>query len=189
MGQAVKRKMGTSPSGNPGKSCQVIDLIDVLLTPERRKQVGHHYVTGGDKRVGEVIRLTDSPLEQMHKRGAIDGPGFAALEKYRRHWERGGLLPAVGSIDLTGVFGSSPCNRDLMPKSEAQWDHRKKYRTATQEMGMIVTATVDRVVLHEWTAVRAGQKLGYKSEFRAREHAYSVLRGAGKKLADLWGIG
>ena len=188
MGLALKEEIKRRRT--PRKSAAaILETVDLLLTPERRKRVGLDFVVGGDKRTGEVVRLTDEPLERLWRRSGLEGREYTALQKYRHHWYHSGLLPGVGSVDLNRVFASDPSNSSGMAKSEAQAHHRQQYRQAVQVMGMIATATVDRVVCHEWPLEQAGYKLGYKSPFRARMQAASELRAAGAKLARFWGIG
>ena len=158
-------------------------------TAERVREAGDAFDIGGDNHGVRTYIFADSPLGRMFKRHAIDPIEFTALQRYKHHWYHGGLLAAMGSVDLNRIFASDPSNMTGMAKSERQAFHRQQYRSAREMIGHRPGIVVDNVVCAEWPLHVAGHSIGYDSPHRARVAATEILRDAGYRLAKLWGIG
>lgn len=166
-----------------------VEFRDLPSTSERLAKADGFIDVGDDKQGARIYTFKDSPIERMFARKAIDPIEYTALQRYKHHWYHGGLLPAVGSVDLNRVFASDTSNMSGMAKSERQAHHRQQYREARELVGHRVGIVVDNVVCAEWTLEIAGYSIGYNSPYRARRAASEVLCGAGRALAKFWGIG
>jgi len=109
--------------------------------------------------------------------------------KYRNHWFAAGLQSALESADLNRIFASDPGSMSGMAKTEKQAHHRQQYRLARDELGHKPGIIVDNVVCAETSLEVAGWSIGYNSRTSARDNAESILRGSGRTLASMWGIG
>jgi hypothetical protein len=158
-------------------------------TEERLGKADGAFDIGGDNHGVRTYIFSDSPLGRMFKGKRIDPIEFTALQRYKHHWYHGGLLSAMGSVDLNRVFASDPSNMTGMAKSERQAFHRQQYREARALIGHRPGIVVDNVVCAEWPLHVAGHSIGYDSPHRARTAASEILRDAGYRLAKLWGIG
>ncbi len=130
----------------------------------------------------------ESPLERLNARGGLDPSEYSALMKFKQHWHHAGLLPAIGGIDLNRVFASDPWSHSGMAKTERQVFHRQRYRAAVQHIGTRATLVVERVVCAEQNLEMAGLALNWRTPAQARAAATEILREAGYRLAQLWGI-
>ncbi|MCU1293070.1 MAG: hypothetical protein JWP08_1920 [Bryobacterales bacterium] len=157
-------------------------------TIERKRHSEGFYEVGGVERSNQKYTMLDSPLTRLRCRGAIGGMEYAALRKYANHWYCGGLSPSLSSIDLDRVFASDPGSMSGMAKSEGQAHHRGEYRRAREIIGHRPGIIVDNVVCAEWPLHIAGHSIGYSSPYRARLAATEILRDAGYRLAQFWGM-
>jgi hypothetical protein len=158
-------------------------------TTERLDKAEGHVEVGDDGQGTRIYTLRDSPLERMSSRGAIDPKEYSALMKFKQHRVHAGLQPSIGSIDLARVFASDPGGFSGMAKTERQVFHRQRYREAVQHIGLRASLVVERVVCAEQTLEMAGFALNWRTPAQARAAATELLRDAGYRLAQLWGIG
>ena len=158
-------------------------------TPERLAKAEGYVEIGDDEQGTRVYALRDSPLERLSVRGAIDPKEYSALMKFKQHWYHAGLLPTVGGIDLNRVFAADPGSYSGMARNERQLFHRQRYREAVQHIGLRASLVVERVVCNEQTLEMAGLALNWRTPAQARAAATELLRDAGHRLAQLWGIG
>ena len=156
-------------------------------TPERLAKADGH-VEVGDERGVRIYTLRDSPLERLNARGGIDAREYSALMKFKQHWHHGGLAPAVGAVDLDRVFRGDHGGYSGMAKTERQVFHRQRYREAVQHIGLRSALVVERVACAEQTLEAAGLALNWRTPAQARAAATELLRDAGSRLAQLWGI-
>ncbi|WP_315838305.1 hypothetical protein [Bradyrhizobium prioriisuperbiae] len=160
-----------------------------MPTPERLAFAEGHVEIGDDEQGGRVYTIRDAPLERLSARGGIDPKEYSALMKFKQHWYHAGLLPMVGSVDLNRVFAPDPGAYSGMAKNERQVFHRQRYREAVQHIGLRASLVVERVVCNEQTLEMAGLALNWRTPAQARAAATELLRDAGYRLAQLWGIG
>jgi hypothetical protein len=158
-------------------------------TPERLKFAEGHVEIGDDAQGTRVYTLRDSPLERLSARGGIDPREYSALMKFKQHWYHAGLQPALGGVDLARVFASDPASFSGMAKTERQVFHRQRYREAVQHIGLRAALVVERVVCAEQTLEMAGLALNWRTPAQARAAATELLRDAGYRLAQFWGVG
>lgn len=176
----------TQSTKNATPNVAYIDTIGPTI--ERKRHSEGFYEVGGVERVNQKYTMQDSPLERLRARNAIGGMEYAALRRYNHHWYYGGLLASLGSIDLDRVFASDPGSMSGMAKSEGQAHHRGEYRRAREVIGHRPGIIVDNVVCAEWSLQIAGHSIGYSSPYRARAAATEILRDAGYRLAQFWGM-
>jgi hypothetical protein len=177
------------PKRRVGRLRQRLPRDEGKPTQERLAKAEGHIEVGDDAQGTRVYTLRDSPLERLSARGGIDPREYAALMKFKQHWHHAGLQPSVGSIDLTRVFSSDPGMYSGMAKTERQVFHRQRYREAVQHIGMRAALIVERVVCAEQTLEMAGMALNWRTPAQARAAATELLRDAGYRLAQLWGVG
>jgi len=158
-------------------------------TQERLAKADGHVEIGDDAQGTRIYTLRDSPLERLNARGGIDAREYSALMKFKQHWHHAGLQPSVGSVDLSRVFTVDPGGYSGMAKTERQVFHRQRYREAVQHIGLRAALVVERVVCAEQTLEAAGLALNWRTPAQARAAATELLRDAGYRLAQLWGIG
>ncbi|MEW6639474.1 MAG: DUF6456 domain-containing protein [Pseudomonadota bacterium] len=158
-------------------------------TAERLAKADGHVEIGDDAQGTRIYTLRDAPLERLNARGGIDAREYAALMKFKQHWHHAGLQPSVGSVDLSRVFAVDPNGYSGMAKTERQVFHRQRYREAVQHIGLRAALVVERVVCAEQTLEAAGLALNWRTPAQARAAATELLRDAGYRLAQLWGIG
>ena len=158
-------------------------------TQERLAKADGHVEIGDDAQGTRIYTLRDSPLERLNARGGIDAREYSALMKFKQHWHHAGLQPSVGSVDLSRVFAVDPGGYSGMAKTERQVFHRQRYREAVQHIGLRAALVVERVVCAEQTLETAGMALNWRTPAQARAAATELLRDAGYRLAQLWGIG
>lgn len=163
---------------------------------------------GDDKQGTRIYHFHDTPLDRLYSRlvrraGSYQEQQirreYIALQKYKNHWFAAGLECALGSADLNRVFASDPGSMSGMAKTERQAHHRQEYRAARKEIGHKPGIVLDNIVCAELSLEMAGASIGYgsyykagrksyASPYRAREEATKLLREAGAKLAQFWGI-
>ncbi len=158
-------------------------------TAERLKKAEGHVEIGDDAQGTRIYTLRDSPLERLSARGGIDPREYSALMKFKQHWYHAGLQPSLGGVDLARVFASDPGTFSGMAKTERQVFHRQRYREAVQHIGIRASLVVERVVCAEQTLEVAGLALNWRTPAQARAAATELLRDAGYRLAQLWGVG
>lgn len=158
-------------------------------TPERMAKAGEAYTLGDDGMGGKKYTMVDTPLERMQARGALDPKEYSALMKFKQHWHHAGLAPSVASMDLNRVFAADPSSASGMARTEQQAFHRQRYRESVRHIGLRASLVVERVVCHEQTLEMAGLALNWRTPAQARAAATELLRDAGYRLAQLWGIG
>lgn len=158
-------------------------------TVERLAKTGGAFEIGDDQQGTRVYRLQDYPLARMMQRDAIDPTEYAALQKYKHHWNSGGLESSPQSVDLNRIFSMDPGGMSGMAKTEGQAHHRQQYRKAREHLGSRQVILIDRVVLEDWTLEAAGATLGWRNRHQAVAAATEMIRDAGYRLARLWGIG
>jgi hypothetical protein len=165
-------------------------------TPERLAKAGEAFTVGHHG----IITIRNSPLEWMerqwqngqianvpeHKRRGLRPELYDTGVKYRHHWHFSGMLPKCGSVDLNRIFGGIGGNVG-MPSSENQAHHRRQYRKAQEEVGLIVGSVLDNVICLEFSLVDAGRLCGWRDEETARHKAEAHVREGLEKLRKLWG--
>lgn len=158
-------------------------------TNERVLASGGHYAIGDDAQGHHTFTMQDGPLERMRARRAIGEKEYASLKRYYHHWHYAGLEASVGSVDLNRVFASDPGSMSGMAKSEKQFYHRQLYREARNMIGHRPGIVVDTVVCQEHGLEIAGYAIGWTNRPQAVAAATEMLRDAGHRLANLWGMG
>lgn len=162
-------------------------------TPERIIQSDGHVVIGDDQQGTRVYHMLDSVLDRTYSalmRGAasydenILAREYAALKRFQRHFEEGGMLGTVGSIDPNRSGGDS--SRSFLAKSEAQLHARDEVYRAKGTLSHWQWVVVSNVVLNDHPLEIAGYAIGCRSKTRAFEKARVVLRGAGESLSVMW---
>lgn len=177
------------PKRRVGRLRQRLPRAEGTPTQERLARAEGHVEIGDDAQGTRIYTLRDSPLERLSARGGIDPKEYSALMKFKQHWYHAGLQPSVGGVDLARVFASDPGSYSGMAKTERQVFHRQRYREAVQHIGLRAALVVERVVCAEQTLEVAGLALNWRTPAQARAAATELLRDAGYRLAQLWGIG
>jgi hypothetical protein len=177
------------PKRRVGRLRQRLPRSEGAPTDERLAKAEGHVDVGDDGQGTRIYTLRDSPLERLSARGGIDPKEYSALLKFKQHWYHGGLQPSLGGVDLARVFASDPGAFSGMAKTERQVFHRQRYREAVQHIGLRASLVVERVVCTEQTLEMAGFALNWRTPAQARAAATELLRDAGYRLAQLWGIG
>ncbi len=185
------RRTGIPATKRRGKSNPeyVKSVVDGLPTPERMAKAEGFFEIGDDKQGTRVYRLQDHSLARMKQRDAIADHEYAALQKFKHHWNAAGLEGSPGSVDLNRVFSPDPGSMSGMAKTEAQAHHRQQYRKAREQFGNRQAILVERVVLEDWTLESAGATLGWRDRKQSVAAATEMIRDAGYRLSKLWGIG
>ncbi len=158
-------------------------------TRERLDKAQGHVEIGDDGQGARIYTLRDAPLDRLNSRGGLEPKEYSALMKFKAHWVQAGLQPSLGGVDLARVFAADPGGFSGMAKTERQVFHRQRYREAVQHIGLRAALVVERVVCAEQTLEMAGFALNWHTPAQARAAATELLRDAGERLAQLWGIG
>jgi hypothetical protein len=193
--------------GSMAKRTTIIERRETGPTAERLLKAENHFHVGDDKQGGKIYQLCDNPMDRLYSRLTRSASTheenslrreYAALLKYRHHWNSAGLEPSMGSVDLNRIFAADASNMSGMAKTERQFNHRDQYRRARDIIGHRMGIVLDNVVCAEWSLEIAGYSVGYgsykqgrktySSPYRAREEATKLLRGAGTLLAIHWGF-
>ena len=130
--------------------------------------------------------VNDDALGRAWLRKKINDLEYYSLVRYRAHWEAGGLLGPMQSLDLDRVFAFNPSQMSGLAKSEAQQDHRDAYRDAGQAIGRRLCGVADLVACFGASLREVGLAMGYRSEAHARYQAAQALAEAGYRLAQYW---
>jgi hypothetical protein len=154
-------------------------------TRERLAQADKDFEIGGDARTGYRFTMADTPLERLLLRNRISLAEHDALRTYANHWFGAGLAGHVVSVDPNRVSGSSVG----LIGSEAAAHHLLMYQGAARYIGKKCAYLAEMIACLERTPEQVGHDLGYKSPYRAREHALAGLREAGDRLAYHWSRG
>ena len=192
MNATTSRRIRTRPPSRPP---------EYGPTPERLAKAQGYVDIGDDQRGGKIYTFRDCTMDRLYSRltkaakGRHEEDGlrreYVALMKYKHHWHAAGLLAAIGSVDLNRIFASDPGSMSGMAKSEQQAHHRGEYRKARDKVGHRPGIVLDNVVCADLTLEMAGYAIGvaYASPYRQRLFIVDMLRGAGRDLAEMWGIG
>lgn len=130
--------------------------------------------------------MRDSPLDRMLSRGAIDPAPYRALMKYKHHWYHAGLNGSISSVDANRVFATDATNFSGMARTERQAEHRQQYRKAVQNIGVIASNVVERVVCYEMPMSSGVEAVRNKPQ--TISESAMALKIAGEILARHWGI-
>jgi len=156
-------------------------------TEERLGKATHGFEVGDDKQGGRVYYIELRPIAAMLKARQIDGKQFAALDKFHKHWFNAKLTGGCRSVDLNRIYAPDPF--DYLDASERQWSNRREYNRALDVFKFQEQIIASNLVLSEtMTAEQCGFGLGYRSPYRARAAAVTVIRDMADKLIDLWGM-
>ena len=156
-------------------------------TPERLAKAVHGFEVGGDTEKARIYFIQLRPIVAMLRARQIDGTQFSALDKFHKHWFNAKLGGGVRSVDFNRIYAPDPF--DYLDASERQWANRREYNNALDRLAFQERIIATNLILSEtMTAEQCGYGLGYRSPYRARAAAVTVIRGMADKLADLWGI-
>ncbi len=156
-------------------------------TPERLEKAAHGFEVGDDQQGGKVYFINLRPIVAMLKARQIDGKQFAALDKFHKHWFNSKLGGGCRSVDFNRVYAPDPF--DYLDASERQWQNRREYNRALDTLAFQEQIIATNLILSEtMTAEQCGNGLGYRSPYRARAAAVTVIRGMADKWIDLWGM-
>lgn len=156
-------------------------------TEERLRKAVHGHEVGDDQQGRRVYFIELRPIVAMLKARQIDGTQFAALDKFHKHWFNAKLGGGCRSVDLNRIYAPDPF--DYLDASERQWANRLEYNNALDRLAFQERIIATNLILSEsMTAEECGYGLGYRSPYRARAAAVTVIRGMADKLADMWGI-
>lgn len=137
-----------------------------------------------DKRARRIIVL--DPFAAAFHRGRFEPVQYSAGEKFRLHWERGGMRAFVSSINLDMVSGSA--DHCYAPRLEDQVHHVRQFRAAETEMGRTTAAVCRWVICEGQTLEAAGLALGWNEKNRAIAATVERMRCGLDALVALWGL-
>lgn len=148
-------------------------------TPERLRHANDNYL-----RVDGVVRVTDTPIDRMLKRGEITPAQHAAGEAYRSEWQAAGLSP-LGAVDYgrVQVDGKTPIST-----SDFRMMARDRFNRSNRAMSTAEKAVVNSIVLHEQTLFTAGRMAGETTR-AAPSVARALLLTGLTALAGAHGLG
>lgn len=156
-------------------------------TPERLGKAVHGFERGDDQQGHSVYFIQLRPIAAMLKARQIDGKQFAALDKFHKHWFNSKLGGGWRSVDFNRIYAPDPF--DYLDASERQWSNRREYNRALDVLAFQERIIATNLILSEtMTAEQCGYGLGYRSPYRARSAAVTVVRGMADKFVDLWGM-
>lgn len=156
-------------------------------TAERLGMAVYGYEVGDDQQGGKVYFIQLRPIVAMLKAGQINGKQFGALDKFHKHWFNAKLGGGVRSVDFNRVYAPDPFG--YLDASERQWANRREYNNALDLLAFQERIICTNLILSEtMTAEQCGYGLGYKSPYRARSAAVTVVRKIADKFVDLWGM-
>lgn len=156
-------------------------------TAERLGKAVYGHEVGDDQRGGRVYFIELRPIVAMLKARQIDGKQYAALDKFHRHWWSAKLGGGCRSVDLNRIYAPDPF--DYLDVSERQWSNRREYTKAIDLLAFQERIIATNLILSEsMSAEQCGYGLGYRSPYRARAAAVTVVRGIADKWIGLWGM-
>jgi hypothetical protein len=154
-------------------------------TDERLSKATHGFEVGDDQQGRRVYFIELRPIVAMLKARQIDGKQFAALDKFHKHWFNAKLTGGCRSVDLNRIYAPDPF--DYLDASERQWSNRREYNRALDVLKFQERVIASNLILSEtMTAEQCGYGLGYRSPYRARSAAVTVIRGMADRLVELW---
>lgn len=158
-------------------------------TEERLGKAADGYEVGDDQQGNQVYYIELRPIVAMLKRRQIDGKQFQALDKFHKHWFNAKLGGGCRSVDFNRIYAPDPFADNFLNANERQIANRREYNRALDEFKFQERIIATNLILSEtMTAEECGYGLGYRSPYRARAAAVTVIRGMADKLCDLWGI-
>lgn len=153
-----------------------------MPTQRRLAQAGAAFEIGGDARSGRVIRMLDSPLEQLLSERKLSEQHYEVLRRLRLHWYLGKIVGQVHAIDLNQVqtawSGLAQNERALL--------HREAFDQGWSVLERLERGVVNAVVLTETGLTEAGAGLGYRSPYRGRVAALELLQSGAGRLVRAW---
>lgn len=156
-------------------------------TEERLGKAVHGHEVGDDHQGRRVYFIELRPIVAMLKARQIDGKQYAALDKFHKHWFNSKLTGGVRSVDFNRIYAPDPY--DYLDASERQWSNRREYNAALDKLAFQERIIATNLILSEtMTAEQCGYGLGYRSPYRARSAAVTVVRGMADKWIDMWGM-
>lgn len=157
-------------------------------TPERLEKATQGFEIGDDDQGTRVYTIQLRPIAAMLKARQIDGKQFNALDKFHKHWFNAKLGGGCRSVDFNRVYAPDPFS-DYLNASERQWRNRAEYNAALDQLGFQERIIANNLILSEtMSAEECGYGLGYRSPYRARAAAVTVIRGMADRWATLWGM-
>jgi len=154
-------------------------------TQERLGKAQYGHEVGDDRQGGRVYFIQLRPIAAMLKARQIDGKQFGALDKFHKHWFNAKLGGGCRSVDFNRIYAPDPF--DYLDASERQCANRKEYNRALDLLAFQEQIIATNLILSEtMTAEQCGYGLGYRSPYRARSAAVTVVRGMADKWIDLW---
>jgi hypothetical protein len=168
-------------------------------TAQRLAEADSYFAIGGAKTGSRIYQFHDSTLDRLYSRLTKSAKTLAdqemlrreyiGLQRYKHHWYHAGLLSQLSSSDPGRIFASDPGSMSGMAKSEKQAHHRQQYRNARKLLGHRAGIVVDNVVCAEQSLEIAGYSVGWPNKPQAISAATEVVRDAGARMAEMWGIG
>ncbi len=156
-------------------------------TEERLGKAEHGFEVGDDQQGRRVYFIELRPIVAMLKARQIDGKQYAALDKFHKHWFNANLTGGCRSVDFNRIYAPDPF--DYLDASERQWANRREYNRALDKLAFQERIIATNLILSEtMTAEQCGYGLGYRSPYRARAAAVTVIRGIADKWIELWGM-
>jgi hypothetical protein len=157
-------------------------------TEERLAKAVHGFEVGDDQTGGKIYTINLRPIAAMLKARQIDGKQFQALDKFHKHWFNAKLGGGCRSVDFNRVYAPDPFS-DYLNASERQWKNRWEYNRALDKLKFQERIIASNLILSEtMTAEQCGYGLGYRSPYRARSAAVTVIREMADKWIELWGM-
>lgn len=156
-------------------------------TEERLGKAQHGFEVGDDQQGRRIYFIELRPIVAMLKARQIDGKQYAALDKFHKHWFNANLTGGCRSVDFNRIYAPDPF--DYLDASERQWANRREYNRALDKLAFQERIIATNLILSEtMTAEQCGHGLGYRSPYRARAAAVTVVRGMADKWIELWGM-
>jgi hypothetical protein len=164
-------------------------------TAERLIKSDGHVSIGDDQLGGKVYTFLDSSLDRVYSRLSKSSAGwmqdqlrveYAGLNRFYVVYVQSSLVGCVGSIDPNGSGGTG--RRSFLAATESEVNARNAYRAGVEALDHQENVVVQNVVCNDLSLEIAGYSIGKNSKTRAIEGAREVLRNAGFKLAQLWGM-
>jgi hypothetical protein len=158
-------------------------------TSERLEKAAHGHEVGDDRQGNKVYFIELRPIVAMLKKRQIDGRQFQALDKFHKHWFNAKLGGGCRSVDFNRIYAPDPFADNFLNANERQIANRREYNSALDRLAFQERIIATNLILSEtMTAEQCGYGLGYRSPYRARSAAVTVIRGMADKLCELWDI-
>lgn len=111
---------------------------------------GHEHTPATPQHPGGVQRVTEAPLDRLHRQGFITAFEFESGDRYRADAYLAAVEPTIGSVDWNSAGGGGRSSKvPAMFAAQAVYDARKRVRAIDNRMSGVIRVVARLALVKE----------------------------------------